>query len=116
MIGGIERLRRAGAALRREVGEAATADLAHEVWSAMAGLPDWPTELRMRAVELQGELFRDGSIRMTVGRMAEAESRRLRRELVEFCEFADRLDRGVAAAEGDRTLGSVTRVAAGATA
>ena len=53
---------------------------------------------------------------MTVERMSEPERHRLRRDLVEFCEFADRLDHGVAAAEGDRILGSGTRVAAGATA
>ena len=117
MIGGIERLRRAAAALGRDGGRTADlAEAADEAWAAMAGLPDWPTDLRMRAVELQGDLFRDGSIRMTVGQMTEAELRRLRRKLIEFCEFADRLDHGVAAVEGDQTVGSEKPVAATATA
>jgi hypothetical protein len=93
-ITGIERLRLAGVLARQCENGAAEGMLqsASEIWSAMFELPTWPTELRMKAVELQGILFRYGTIRMTIEQMVEPERLQLRRELLAFVETAERLD------------------------
>lgn len=110
MVSGIDRLRRAGELLRKDGTDSkALTDAGLEAWSAMADLADWPTELRMQAVELQGDLFRYGSIRMTVGQMTEPELSRLRRDLVRFVEFAERV-KGSAVQAGSGTDISPTSV------
>lgn len=105
---GINRLRRACEILERD-SEAKPAETtllagASEVWSAMFEMPSWPPPLGAKAEELQRSLFRYGPIRMTVEQMTESERLELRRELKEFCDFAEQLERQPEPAESNEAM------------
>lgn len=94
MIPGIDRLRTANQLLQKEPDGSAWPLLggASEVWSAMFELPQWPPELREKAIELQHSLFRYGTIQMTLEQMVEPERLQLKRDLLQFIEFAEQLN------------------------
>lgn len=93
-IRGIERLRAARHALDH-AGEPPASRWLHaaasEVWSAMIELSNWPTELRLRAVELQSSLLRYGPISMTLEQMVPPERLKLRWDLLAFIDHAEEL-------------------------
>ena len=93
MVTGIERLSRAAESLGQNdepIAAAVLIEAASEVWSAMVHLSGWPMELRLKAVELQASLFRDGSL--TIETSFDAKRSRLRQELRNFCRLAEQWD------------------------
>ncbi|HEX6987533.1 MAG TPA: hypothetical protein VF170_19295 [Planctomycetaceae bacterium] len=98
MVLGIERLRRARELLDHDGRPASDPEdlieAAGECWSAAIDAAAWPIDLRVRATMLQRSMFRYGMIRATVERMDAAERDRLRREILDLADAAERIAAG----------------------
>ena len=92
MYPGSDRVRAAEELLRQDGDGRADIVLAgaKELWSAMFDMPDWPTPLKTKAIELQVSLFRHGKITDTIRKLSAPERLQLREEMLAFCDFAQR--------------------------
>lgn len=96
MLAGIERLRRAREILSQEGQNSSDgaleclAEAAGECWSAAIDWDSWPVSLRVQAAVVQRSMFLHGAIRTTVEQMSDADREKLRRDILELVDAAER--------------------------